>query len=221
MPQYIVDDWEYVTLTSSEVSESLILPTAVSGSVESEIIDLTSKHAGLTALYVDGFDVDVYYATDDSTDWILAEPVLLTEHILIPFAGQFCTSYDIAFLENLQTEVAYRQGEELNQSNLVGFARVGYSTIDDGTYTESPILDGIFVENNYVKISNESLLPARTNISVVYKPTIPVLAGIGRYLILKVIFKSMDSYLSRITVDFKLNTFVNVMHGVPTFYRRV
>jgi len=221
MPQYIVDDWEYVTLTSSEISGSLILPTAISGSVESEIIDLTSKHTGLTAIYVDAFDVDIYYITDTSTEWTLAEPTLLTEHILIPFGGQFCTQYDIAYLENLQTEVAYRQGEELNPSNLVGFARVGYSTIDDGTYTEAPILDGIFVENNYVRISNESLLPARTNISVVYKPTIPVLSGIGRYLVLKVIFKSMDSYLSSITVDFKLNTFINVMHGVPTFYRRI
>lgn len=221
MPNYVVDNWEYVTLTDSVVSGSLVVPTSISGSVESEIIDLTSKHTGLTAIYVDGFNIDIYYGTDDSSDWTLIEPTLLTEHILIPFDGQFCTSYNIAYIDNLQTEVDYRHGEKLNPSNLVGFARVGYSTIDDETYVEAPILDGIFISDNFVRISDASLLPARTNISIVYQPTIPVLTGVGRYLVLKVIFKSMDSYLSSITVDFKLNTFANVMHGVPTFYRRV
>ena len=221
MPNYIVNNWEYGTLTDASVSGSLIVPTAISGSLVSETIDLTSKHTGLTALYVDGFNVDVYYATDNSDDWILADQDMLVEHILIPFGGQFCTAYDIAYLENLQTEVEYRKGAVLNASNLVGFARVGYSTIDDATYTESPILDGIFIEGNYVRIADSSLLPARTNISVVYKPTIPVLADVGRYLVLKVIFKSSDAYLSSITVDFKLNTFANVMMGIPTFYRRI
>ncbi len=221
MPQYIVNNWEYVTLTDSSVSGSNIVPTQVSGSVLSEIIDLSSKHTGLTALIVDGFDVDIYYATEGDTEFTLATPVLLTEHILTAFAGELCTSYDIAYIENLQTEVDYRHGEELNPSNLVGFARVDYSTVDDGTYTEAPILDGIFVEGNFIRIANSALMPAHTNMSIVYLPTIPVITGIGRYLLIKVIFKSIDSYLASITVDFKLNTFTNVMNGVPTFYRRV
>ena len=221
MPEYTVNDWEYVTLTDSSVSGSLVVPTAVSGSLISEYIDLTSKHVGDVALYIDGFDLELYYATNYDTDWTLVEPALRTEYILTAFDGEFSTEYDIAYIDNLQTEVAYRQGAELNPSNLVGFAKVGYSTIDDGTYTEAPILDGIFVENNFVRIADPTLLPARTNIAITYKPMIPVLTDVQRHLILKAIFKSMDSYLSGITVDFKLNTFVNVMSGVPTFYRRI
>ena len=221
MPNYVVNNWEYVTLTDASVSGSLIVPTAVSGSLISEYIDLTSRHVGDVALYIDGFDVDVYYATNYDTDWKLAEPIERTEYILTAFAGEFSTEFDIAYIENLQTEVAYRQGEELNPSNLVGFAKVGYSTIDDGTYTESPILDGIFVLNNFVRIADATLMPAHTNIAVQYTTTIPVLTDVQRHLIFKVIFKSMDAYLSSITVDFKLNTFTNVMAGVPTFYRRI
>lgn len=221
MPQYTVNNWEYITLINASVSGSLVVPTAVSGSFLSEMIDLTSRHTGLTSITVDGFNVDVYYATDGDTGWTLAEPTLLTEHILTAFDGEICTAYDIAYIENLQTEVDYRHGEELNPSNLVGFAKVGYSTIDDGTYSEAPILDGIFVENNYIRLADKTLIPGRTNISIVYLPTIPVISGIHRYLLLKVIFKSIDAYVSSITVDFKLNTFNSVMSGVPTFYRRI
>lgn len=221
MPNYIVNNWEYVTLTDSSVSGSVIAPTSISGSCVSEYIDLTSKHVGDVAFYVDGFDVDLYYATNYDTDWKLATPTARTEYILTAFDGEFSTEFDIAYINNLQTEVAFRQGAELNPSNLIGFAKVDYSTIDDGTYTESPILDGIFIENNFVRIADPTLLPARTNIAITYIPRYPVVTDVQRHLIMKVIFKSMYSYLSSITVDFKLNTFVNVMSGVPTFYRRI
>lgn len=222
MPTYNVNNWDYCTLTDAEVYESMVIPSLANGTLVSEVIDLTPKHTGLTALYINGHDIDVYYITNYSTDWTLVQATPLTEHILTTFDGVFCTGYDINYIKNLQRETDYRKGEELPQSNVVGFAKIDQSIIGGSSTTNTnSLIDNIFIENNYVKIYNTSMLPARTNISIVYVPTYPVLDGIGRYLVLKVIFKSMDSYLIDITIDFKLNTQLNVLAGVPTFYRRI
>ena len=68
MPTYDVNNWDYCTLTDAEVYESMVIPSLANGTLVSEVIDLTPKHAGLTALYIDGHDIDVYYITNYSTN---------------------------------------------------------------------------------------------------------------------------------------------------------
>ena len=220
MPTHTIDDYNYWTLTDSTYISGSIYPDVVSGSVVTEVIDLTERHRDAVAVSYAGFDIDVYYMTDFSTDWVLCTTPQLTECILIPFAGEINTAYDIAYIENLQFESDYRAGEILNRSGQVGFAKVNYSTIYDGT-EETSILTNIFVEDNYIRIGDPSILPARSNITIVYTPRTLVLTDVSRYIIFKVIFKSFDSYLSSITIDFKLDTYHNMCKNMPVFYRRV
>lgn len=223
MPDYTFNDWEYVSLTNAAVNDTtaFIYPSgSISGSVITDVLDLGQDHAGPTMITVNGLDLQVYYKTEDSTDWVLCDRLSRTEHILIPFEGEINTEFDIAFIENLQFERAYRQGEELNLDNLVGYARVDYSTVSMGEEADN-ILTGALVVGNHIKLATASDLPARSNISIVYIPKQFVFDDIGRYLQIKVIFKSFDSHLESIKVDFRYRTFENLKMGTPTFYRRI
>lgn len=221
MPMYTVNDWDYSLLTNVMETDGVLTTSgSISGSVITEIVAFGDNHAGPTMITIDGMDVDVYYMTDLSTDWILCTPTERTEYILTSFDGEIYTEFDIDYITNLQFEDAYRRGEVLTFGNEVGYARVNYSTISTGEEVTN-VLTGSLIQNNSIKLADVSLIPARSNIAIVYTPKNFVLDNIGNFLLLKVIFKSFDSYLAGINIEFRYNTYENILYNVPAFYRRI